>query len=130
MQGRLISPKGIISCDFVNQFPNVFDGNPYTSMDYREPSGGWAGLDFGHPIQIQKITFSPRNRDYFIRKGDLYELFYAQTNGWESLGQQTATSDSLSYNNAPEGALLYLRNHSRGNDERIFEMENGKQRLW
>lgn len=82
-------------------------------MDYREPSGGWVGLDSGHPVQIQKITFSPRNRDNFIRKGDLYELFYAQTNGWESLGKQTATSDSLSYN-APEGALLYLRNHSRG----------------
>ena len=111
------------------QFQNVFDGDPYTSMDYREPSGGWVGLDSGHPVQIQKITFSPRNRDNFIRKGDLYELFYAQTNGWESLGKQTATSDSLSYN-APEGALLYLRNHSRGNDERIFEMVDGKQRLW
>lgn len=129
LQGKLISPKGIISCDFVNQFPNVFDGNPYTSMNYYAPSGGWVGLDFGHPVQIQKITFSPRNRDNFIRKGDLYELFYAQTNGWESLGKQTATSDSLSYN-APEGALLYLRNHSRGNDERIFEMVDGKQRLW
>ena len=46
-----------------------------------------------------------------------------------STPKQTATSDSLSYN-APEGALLYLRNHSRGNDERIFEMVDGKQRLW
>lgn len=129
LQGILISPPGAVAGNIVNQFQNVFDGDPYTSMDYREPSGGWVGLDSGHPVQIQKITFSPRNRDNFIRKGDLYELFYAQTNGWESLGKQTATSDSLSYN-APEGALLYLRNHSRGNDERIFEMVDGKQRLW
>ena len=54
LQGILISPPGAVAGNIVNQFRNVFDGDPYTSMDYREPSGGWAGLDFGHPYRFKK----------------------------------------------------------------------------
>ena len=70
-----------------------------------------------------------RNRDNFIRKGDCYELFYATAGGWTSLGKQVAVSDSLAYD-VPKGALLYLRDHTRGVDDRIFEMVDGKQKLW
>jgi hypothetical protein len=38
-------------------------------------------------------------------------------------------SDSLLYK-VPEGALLYLKDHTRGKDERIFEYKDGKQRFW
>jgi len=30
----------------------------------------------------------------------------------------------------PQGALLYLRNHTEGQDERIFEMVEGRQKFW
>ena len=129
LRGRVISPPGVNEGRIVNQFHNVFDGDPYTSMDYREPSGGWVGLDFGHPVRIGKIVYTPRNRDNFIRKGDCYELFYATAGGWTSLGKQVAVSDSLAYD-VPKGALLYLRDHTRGVDDRIFEMVDGKQKLW
>ena len=71
----------------------------------------------------------PRNRNNFIRTGDRYELFYATAAGWESLGEQVAESDSLVYK-VPRGALLYLRDHTRGSDGRIFEMMDGRQNLW
>lgn len=129
LKGNIISPHNVIEGHIVNQFHNVFDNDPYTSMDYREPSGGWVGLDFGRPVKIEKIIYTPRNRDNFIRKGDNYELFFATAKGWVSLGEQTATSDSIVYN-VPIGALLYLRDHTRGVDDRIFEMVNGKQKLW
>ena len=129
LHGCVISPPGVNEGRIVNQFHNVFDGDPYTSMDYREPSGGWVGLDFGHPVRIGKIVYTPRNRDNFIRKGDCYELFYATAGGWTSLGKQVAVSDSLTYD-VPKGALLYLRDHTRGVDDRIFEMVDGKQKLW
>ena len=127
--GSLIYPQGVPTNIFVNQFTRVIDDNPYTSMNYYEPSGGWVGLDFGHPVHIGKIVYTPRNRDNFIRIGDEYELFYATEQDWKSLGVKRAMSDSLDYQ-VPMGALLYLKNHTRGNDERIFEMVDGRQKLW
>ena len=129
LRGTLISPPGAEAGNFVNQFKNVFDGDPYTSMNYREPSGGWVGLDFGRPTAIGQLVYVPRNRDNFIRKGDSYELFYASERGWESLGRQIPESDSLVYE-VPCGTLLYIRNHTRGVDDRIFEMVDRRQKLW
>ena len=60
--GSLIYPQGVPTNIFVNQFTRVIDDNPYTSMNYYEPSGGWVGLDFGHPVHIGKIVYTPRNR--------------------------------------------------------------------
>jgi hypothetical protein len=112
-----------------NEYINAFDGNPYTSFHYKNASGGWVGLDFGRPVSISKIIYTPRNRDNFIRKGDQYELYYLDKD-WISLGKKMADADSLVYGNVPSGALLYLQNHTRGHDERIFTYENGQQVWW
>lgn len=69
----------------------------------------------------------PRNDDNFIRIGDTYELFYYTAKGWKSLGQQIADSDELIYINAPEHALFWLRNLTRGREEQIFSYYGGKQ---
>lgn len=113
-----------------NKYPytNVVDGDPYTSFVYEKVSGGWVGLDLGKPMVIDTVVYTPRNRRNFIEKGDDYELFYCDRT-WKSLGRKTADSDSLLFP-APEGALLYLRNYTRGNQERIFEYSNGKQIFW
>lgn len=49
---------------------------------------------------------------------------------WKSLGVQVAKAQHLQYHNIPENALLLLRNHSRGVEERIFTYEDGKQIWW
>ncbi|MEL7587118.1 MAG: discoidin domain-containing protein [Prolixibacteraceae bacterium] len=112
-----------------NEYTKAFDGDPYTSFHYKNASDGWVGLDFGRPVSISKIIYTPRNRDNFIRKGDEYELYYLDKK-WVSLGVKVAATDSLVYGNAPSGSLLYLQNHTRGHDERIFTYENGKQVWW
>lgn len=127
--GTVIFPSGAEAGFYANQFNNVFDGDPYTSMNYCDPSGGWVGLDFGCQKAIGELVYTPRNRDNFIHKGDCYELFYASEKGWESLGKQVADADSLVYE-VPCGVLLYIRNHTRGVDDRIFEMQDGRQKLW
>lgn len=129
LKGEIIFNPSLKEGFYANQFSRVFDGDAYTSLDCSLPSGGWVGLDFGKPIHVKRLVFTPRNRDNFIRKGDHYELFYADAEGWQSLGSQIATSDSLVYQ-VPKGALLYLKNRTRGCDERIFEMVDGKQKLW
>lgn len=129
LQGRVIGTPGSFGGDKGHWYMSAFDGDPYTSFDYNQPDGGWAGIDLGKPVSVGKIVFTPRNRVNFIRKGDKYELFYAGKGGWISAGTTVANSDSLVYN-VPKGALLYLKNHSGGVDERIFEYVDGEQVFW
>lgn len=106
----------------------AFDGDPYTAFSCSKPDGGWTGLDLKKPHIIKKIVFAPRNRDDFVRKGDSYELFYCDGD-WKSAGTMVAQSDSLAYR-VPKGSLLYVKNHTRGHDERIFEYRDGGQIFW
>lgn len=129
MKGKIIGTPGCNGLDGSHEYTNVFDGDPYTSFDYVQPTGGWSGLDLGTPRRIVKIVFTPRNRDNFIRTDDEYELFYYNDGEWASAGRVRPHSDSLLYK-VPEGALLYLKDHTRGKDERIFEYKDGKQQFW
>lgn len=129
LQGRVIGTPGSFGGDKGHWYMSAFDGDPYTSFDYNQPDGGWAGIDLGKSVSVGKIVFTPRNRVNFIRQGDKYELFYAGKGGWISAGTTVANSDSLVYN-VPKGALLYLKNHSGGIDERIFEYVDGEQVFW
>lgn len=96
-----------------------------TTIDYP-----WVGLDFGKPVAIDKIIYTPRNDDNNISIGDLYELFYWEKDHWMSLGQQVADQHKLTYTNIPEDALLLLKDLTKGKEERIFTYENGKQIWW
>lgn len=129
LKGKIIGTSGGSTINGLHEYTNAFDGDPYTSFDYLQPDDGWTGLDLGHPSLIRKIVYTPRNRDNFIRAGDLYELFYSKGSGWISAGIQIPHADSLLYK-VPKGALLYLRNHSRGKDERIFEYKDRLQIFW
>ena len=109
---------------------NVFDGHTDTSYDHPFDYGGWAGLDLGEKKAIGKIVYTPRNRDNFVRKGDLYELLVCHGGKWKSAGTQTAQADSLVFRNIPKHALLLLRDLSRGEAERLFEYKDGVQEYW
>ncbi|MDE6157108.1 MAG: hypothetical protein K2F78_03065 [Muribaculaceae bacterium] len=119
LQGVPIGSSGSSSPD--KSFLKVFDEDPYTSFDSDKPSGAWVGLDLGAPQSIFRIEYAPRNRDNYVRHDDSYELFRwnSASMQWQSMGIKTATADSLVYN-APAYSLLYLKNHSRGKDERPF----------
>lgn len=117
------------------------DGNPAHAMDkandndwltffFSEKADGTVTFDLQHPAWIRKILFVPRNDDNFITPGNVYELFYQNgTAGWESLGRQTASGYELTYGNIPDGALLWLRNLTRGREEQVFYLDGGKQRF-
>jgi hypothetical protein len=110
---------------------NVFDGEVLTYFDVNMPHKAWVGLAFNKEERIRKIKYYPRNDDNFIRDNELYELFYWDAQ-WVSLGRQSGKEEmqSLTYTNVPENALLLLRNLTKGNEERIFTYENGKQVWW
>lgn len=106
---------------------NMFDGDGLTYYWEKEKGRGVI-FDLGKKVSIGKILFTPRNDDNFIRIGDTYELFYQDgIKGWRSLGKQTAMTGELVYNNIPSGALLLLRDYTRGKEEQQFEIRDGKQ---
>lgn len=126
LKGNVLGTPGCSQQDGSHEYTNAFDGKTWTSFDYIEPTGGWTGLDAGKEVQVDRIVYTPRNRDNYIRPGDTFELFYCDGD-WKSAGMMIATTDSLVYRNIPKDVLLLLRNHTRGVDERIFVYENGTQ---
>ena len=62
--------------------------------------------------------------------GDTYELFYWNGQGWSSLGKQEAANICLRFRNVPSGGLYWLRDLSKGKEERIFTYEQGRQVWW
>lgn len=77
---------------------------------------------------IKRIRFSPRNDDNFIWPGDEYELFYQDgVKGWVSLGCQVASNERVLHYEVPANALFWLRNLTKGQEEQVFYIENGKQ---
>lgn len=109
---------------------NAFDGDVLTYVDAIEPHHAWLGLEFESPQQIAKIRYIPRNDDNFVQAGQLYELLYADSTGWQTMGVNYAKADSLIYDNVPSGAIYLLKNLTKGHEERIFEYKNGKQVFW
>lgn len=107
---------------------SAFDMDPLTVFSSKPLTNGWVGMDFGEPTSVKRISYMTRNDDNNIRVGDEYELFYWDMN-WISLGKQTATDFTLTFNLVPQNTLLILRNHTRGKDERIFLYKNGQQ-IW
>lgn len=108
---------------------NINDGNVLSYYDIGNIKNVWVGLDFGRPVDIATLSFSPRTDDNEVSRGDSYELFCWNNDGWQSLGKKIADSDTLAYENVPRNSLLWLRDLTKGKEERPFTYENGKQ-IW
>jgi len=128
LPGKVIGNR---HCDAGWEPENVFDGDPLTSYQCVWGERGWVGLDFGKPVNLAYFRYLPRNDDNFIKEDEDYELFYWENYKWNSLGKQTGSSKQyLEYPNAPSNALFWLRNLTKGKEERIFTYENDRQVWW
>jgi hypothetical protein len=109
----------------------AFDGDVLTGYTTIDTHWAWAGIDFGTPQKITFFRYVPRNDDNFIREGELYELFWWNNRQWVSVGKQVGEFKGyLEYENVPVNALFWLRNRTKGKEERIFTYENGEQVWW
>lgn len=104
----------------------VYDNEPLSYFISSKP-GASVTVDFGKTVTIDSFMYMPRNDDNFVRIGDSYELFYWGEGYWNSLGKKVAEEPFLRYDGIPLGALLYLHDSTRGEEELIFHMEDGKQ---
>jgi hypothetical protein len=109
----------------------MFDGDALTFFHTIEDTPGWGGISLDKPVYIDKIRYIIRNDDNGIRKNELYELLYMQDGKWVSMEKKSADKDNeIIFENVPSGALYWLRNHTKGIEERIFAYENGVQVWW
>lgn len=114
-ENELRQAENIIDCDPLTYFRSLQEGAPIV-------------VDFGKKTSFNEIVYMPKNDDNFIRIGDVYELFYHDgKQGWVSLGRKTAIDTFLVYDNMPKGALFYLHDITRGKEEQVFHIKNGKQ---
>lgn len=101
----------------------LFDGDPLTFF-HSQDTLSWGGLELKKPAVISKIRYLIRNDDNGIRKGHEYELFYMKNGSWHSLGKQIALKDDcIFYKHIPQGCLFWLRDYTKGEEERIFEIK-------
>ncbi|WP_294619662.1 hypothetical protein [uncultured Bacteroides sp.] len=122
-----ITPDTVVDRKQLAQIRRMVDDD-WVTCCYSERRGEIVTFDYGVPVEVKSIVYIPRNDDNFIRVGDEYELFYQNgKDGWRSLGKRSATDYVLKYDNVPDNALLWLRNYSRGKEERAFYYENGRQ---
>lgn len=125
---RLFSPDGERLTGKAISGHNALDDNILTSH--------YKGVDAAYPIvvdmttprRVGSVAIATRTDDNEIIAGQHYELF-VWDGKWVSLGNKLADTYFLEYE-LPEGALFWLRNRSKGVEERIFTIQNGKQIWW
>lgn len=109
----------------------AYDGNLLSNFEINQPDGNWVGMDMCKPIDVRYASVSPRSDDNDICPGNEYELFCFDRQKWSSLGYQRAEDNTLHYDDIPLNTLLWLRNYTRGNNERPFIVkENGEIEWW
>lgn len=131
IKGKIIGTEGSCFHDPNHLKETVFDGDPLTFFDAPTWGGAWVGMDFGKKVKLGKIIYIPRTDGNMIQLEDTYKLYWWNLNGWQQLGNDKIAKDVvLEYTKAPSNALFWLRDISRGKEERIFTYQDGKQIFW
>jgi len=120
IQGKLIGDNNTITN---KDLSNINDNNMLSFCTINS----WIGMDFGQKIQLGRIEYLPRNDTNGIYPGMKYELTYFDKGNWNKAGIKVATEYSISFDNVPHNAVLWLRNLTEGKQERIFVYDKGKQ---
>ena len=130
--GGEITGRGIANAEAgQDAIERAYDGNPLSNFEINQPDGNWVGMDMGKPVKVHSACVLPRSDDNDICPGNYYELMFFNGTEWCSLGSQVAESNSLHFDKIPLNTLLWLRNYTRGSNERPFILkENGDIEWW
>ena len=109
---------------------SVIDGDALTYYQTKKSDDCTLTFDFGSPVAVAKIRYLPRNDDNHVTAGHRYRLDYYDKDGAHPVGEQVATTDSVTFTGVPLGALYILHDLTKGREERIFTLEDGEIRWW
>ena len=129
--GNRLERKGIANTEAgQDAIERAFDTDLLSNFEINQPNGNWVGMDMGKPIDVKYASVSPRSDDNDVCPGNDYELLYFDGQKWTSLGYRRAESNSLYYDGIPLNTLLWLRNYTRGNNERPFILKENDIITW
>lgn len=85
-------------------------------------------LETERPEVVSAIGFMPRNDDNFVWEGHRYRLLYFDSpeKGWQTADEKVADGREITMS-APEGALYWLRDLTKGREEEIFVWRDNRQ---
>lgn len=131
-KGEKLSRKGIANAEAgQDAIERAYDGNLLSNFEINQPDGNWIGMDMGEPTIVSSVMVVPRSDDNDVFPGNEYELLYWDGDDWISAGYQVASDNVLKYDDIPIKCLMWLRNYTRGRDERPFIIkENGDFGWW
>lgn len=131
-KGEKLSRKGIANAEAgQDAIERAYDGNLLSNFEINQPDGNWVGMDMGTPTLVSSVMVVPRSDDNDVYPGNEYELLYWNDKTWISAGYQMPNENVLKYDNIPAHCLLWIRNHTRGRDERPFIIrESGEIEWW
>jgi hypothetical protein len=129
--GARIDGRGIANPEAgQDAIERAYDGNLLSNFEINQPNGNWVGMDMGKPLDVRYFSVSPRSDDNDICPGDEYELFYFNGSIWRSMGSDRATGNSLHYDGIPLNTLLWIRDYTRGTNERPFIIKDDRSIEW
>ena len=133
---HLITPDGVKSLKNESRFVKLLDAKSWDDMKWKMEYDGnmqtapgaypSITLSLQSPQVVTDIRFSPRNADNGITNGDEFELFY-WNDGWQYGGKCKAKYEYVSFEKIPANKLYWLVNKTRGKEELVFTMVDGKQ---
>lgn len=126
IKGEVIGSEGKDS----KRKETVFDNNILTGFEGTNPDDNWIGLKLSSPKQVSRLRFIPRTDGNCIEVGDKYELRFWTGSSWKVLATVKAKSDILRLKNMPCKGLFVLKDITKGQEQRIFTYEDGKQVWW
>ena len=133
IEGKKIKPKSITTDgneDAGFKAENVIDCDALTYYQTKKSDDCTLTIDFGEPHAVAGIRYLPRNDDNHVTAGHRYCLDYYDHDGAHTVGEQTATTDCVTFTDVPTNALYILHDLTKGREERIFTYENGEVRWW
>lgn len=128
-EGKNIGCKNATQQNIDKAFDNDWLSN-FEMEPTNEPNGAWVGQDFGTPCNVAFVRIVPRSDDNDIHPGDTYELKYWDNKEWISIEKKVANSNILHFDNVPQNTLLWIKDYTRGWDERVFLYNDGEQIWW
>lgn len=104
----------------------AFDGKEVTYYESTSPKDAWIGVDMGHPVEIDKIAYLPRNDANDIVIGHTYQLCYFENGKQKIADTQIAKNGTLVFKDIPSETIYILHDLNEGQEERIFTYNNNK----
>ena len=128
IKGKPFSPVAPIIDQVFDNPEYICDNDPltYSAVYYNDTIPQYIGFDFGKPVSISKIAYIRRGDGNDICPGDSYEIYYWNNFKWNLHSTIKATTVYIDIKNIPYGSLYYIKNISRGIQNRIFIYEGGK----